>query len=287
MRIATSAARVAALLLVAIFVANTASVPQETAARSYLGFDCNLYPGDDALPVLRKTFAFTGYWLSPPPGEKKSTWMGKRELLRSQGFGFLVLFLGRDSSELEKAKDPEQLGRNDALKAADAAEKEGFGSDAVIFLDIEEGGRLSPAYHAYIHGWLWNLRSTQGRDYQGGFYCSGIPSKEDAHTQITTAEDIFSHLWEKSRAFVIWAYNDACPPSPGCIYKQDAPLPAKSGISDASVWQFVRSPRVKETARHCQGYAKDGYCYAPGDTGHSWFLDVNSATSPDPSSGAK
>src|SRR5712692_5001349 len=64
--------------------------------RSYLGFDRNIYPGDAALPVLRKTFTFTSYWLSPPPGEKTNTWSGKRELLRSQGFGFVVLFRGRE-----------------------------------------------------------------------------------------------------------------------------------------------------------------------------------------------
>jgi hypothetical protein len=41
------------------------SGPSNTA---YLGFDRNVYPGDDALPVLRKTFVFAGYWLGPPPG---------------------------------------------------------------------------------------------------------------------------------------------------------------------------------------------------------------------------
>src|SRR5215469_11164762 len=56
--------------------------------RTFLGFDRNEYPGDDALPVLRKSFAFTGYWLSVPPGAKTNSWQGKRALLQSQGFGF-------------------------------------------------------------------------------------------------------------------------------------------------------------------------------------------------------
>ena len=67
------------------------SVAPETNPRSYLGFDRNIYPGDAAFPILRKTFVFTSYWLSPPPGEKTNTWLGKREFLRSLGFGFLVL----------------------------------------------------------------------------------------------------------------------------------------------------------------------------------------------------
>ena len=46
----------------------------------FLGFDRNIYPGDDALPILRETFAYSGFWLGPPPGEKINTWKGKREL---------------------------------------------------------------------------------------------------------------------------------------------------------------------------------------------------------------
>ncbi len=258
------------------------------ADRSYLGFDRNIYPGDAALPVLRKTFAFTSYWLGPPPGEKTNTWHGKRELLRSQGFGFLVLYRGPESRELDRVKDPRQKGQDDSTAAADAAEQEGFPPMSIIFLDIEEGGRLSPAYHAYIHGWLWNLRSTQGRNYQGGFYCSGMPVKEGKGVTITTADDIFNDLWRRSRALQLWVYNDACPPSPGCSFPENPPAPSTSGIAYAEVWQFAQSPRRKQFTAHCPAkYATDGNCYAPGDTTHSWFLDVNAATSPDPSGGAK
>src|SRR5208282_2528841 len=72
-----------------------------TPPASYLGFDRNIFPGKDALPALRKTFAFSSYWLSPPPGEKTNTWLGQRDALRSQGFGFLLLYRGSESSELK------------------------------------------------------------------------------------------------------------------------------------------------------------------------------------------
>jgi hypothetical protein len=108
----------------------------------YLGFDANLYPGDDALPILRKTFSFTSYWLGAPPGEKRSTWQGKRELLASQGFGFVVLFNGRDSRKVKNSIDARQHGFADAQAAAKLARQEGFAKSTVIFLDIEEGGRL-------------------------------------------------------------------------------------------------------------------------------------------------
>src|ERR1700731_3631298 len=91
----------AAATLLACSVSPQTSVAPETTPRSYLGFDRNIYPGDAALPILRKTFVFTSYWLSPSPGEKTNTWLGKREFLRSLGFGFLVLYRGRESGELK------------------------------------------------------------------------------------------------------------------------------------------------------------------------------------------
>src|SRR5229473_5422398 len=91
----------AALFVIALITAIPAPAPQAAASRSYLGFDRNIYPGDAALPILRKTFAFTSYWLGSPPGEKTNTWKGKRKLLLSHGFGFLVLFRGRDTSEIK------------------------------------------------------------------------------------------------------------------------------------------------------------------------------------------
>ena len=66
--------------------AGTSARPQAEKApqRTYLGFDANDYPGDDALPGLRRTFSFSGYWLNPPPGAKTNSWIGKRaELLNT------------------------------------------------------------------------------------------------------------------------------------------------------------------------------------------------------------
>lgn len=275
-----------ALLLMALVV--SFSLPKESTPKSYLGFDRNEYPGDDAFPVLRKTFAYTSYWLSAPPGEKINTWKDKREFLRSNGFGFLVLYRAPDSAALEHSRDPELAGKADARSAAEAAEREGFPRGTIIFLDIEDGGRLSSQFHSYIHGWSVLLPTERNQGYRVGFYCSSIPVKEDAHTTITTVEDISSHLSRESVPFVIWAYNDACPPSPGCAFPHDPPAPSSSGISKAEVWQFAQSPRRRKLTARCPAkYAPDGNCYAPGDTAHKWFLDVNSATSPDPSSGAK
>jgi hypothetical protein len=251
--------------------------------RSYLGFDRNIYPGDSSLPLLRKTFAFTSYWLSPPPGDKQNTWKGKRELLLSHGFGFLVLYRGPDSGELKNETDAKEKGNKGAGEAAATAKEEGFAVGTIIFLDIEEGGRLPETYHAYLRAWSEGLKQA---GFVAGVYCSGIPVNEEPGVSITTADDIRTHA--PTREMVIWAYNDACPPSPGCAFPENPPAPSTSGISHAAVWQFAQSPRRRKLTAHCPAkYAPDGNCYAPGDSSRAWFLDVNSATSPNPSSGVR
>jgi hypothetical protein len=250
---------------------------------SYLGFDRNIYPGDASLPILRKSFAFTSYWLSPPPGEKLNTWKEKRELLLSHGFGFLVLYRGRDSSELKNEADATEKGTQDSRAAAAAAKEEGFAARTIIFLDIEEGGRLPATYHVYLRAWSEELAHA---GFLAGVYCSGIPVKEERGVTITTAEDIHTHA--SSHELVTWTYNDACPPSPGCAFPENPLAPSASGVSSATVWQFAQSPRRREFTARCPAkYARDGNCYAPGDSAHAWFLDVNTATSADPSGGAK
>src|SRR5712664_4357698 len=95
------------------------AAPESRAlAGAYLGFDLNTYPGDSALPVLRKTFSFAGYWLSPPPGAKRNTWVGKRQLLLSQKFGFLLLYRGPQTSEPKSSSQAGNRGTSDAANAA-------------------------------------------------------------------------------------------------------------------------------------------------------------------------
>lgn len=273
-----------AVAMFSVFAAQGRNLPiPDNAEKSYLGFDRNIYPGDDAVSILRKTFAFSSYWLSPPPGEKTNTWHGKRELLRSQGFGFVVLYRGPDSRELKTAAAAKAKGARDGEDSVASAKAEGFSAGTIIFLDIEEGGRLPGLYHVYLAAWSEAL--VRG-GYRPGAYCSSMPVKEDRNTTITTARDIRDHV--ASHEFAIWAYNDACPPSPGCSFPQNPPGPDRSGISYAAVWQFAQSPRRKEFTSRCAAtYHPDGNCYAPGDIAHKWFLDVNSATSPDPSQGAR
>ena len=256
--------------------------PAQEPPHAYLGYDRNIFPGTDSLPVLRKTFAFSSYWLSPPPGEKTNTWLGRRNVLRSQGFGFLLLYRGPENSEVKTYAAAMEKGTADARNATSVAKSEGFPAQSIIFLDIEEGGRLPETYHIYVRAWSAEL---QRLGFRPGAYCSGIPVKEGPSVTITTADDI------RTRApgldIVFFIFNDVCPPSPGCNFPQNPPSPATGGIPSAALWQFAQSPRRMERTVHCApGYHTDGNCYAPGDNAHSWFLDVDTATSPDPSKAA-
>jgi hypothetical protein len=271
----------AALILFSCRSSKQPNSRDQQTPSGHLGFDLNIFPGKDALPILRKTFAFSGYWLSPPPGEKTNTWLGQRELLRTQRFGFLLLYVGPESRKLNDEAAATEKGTLDARTAASAAKNEGFPAQAIIFLDIEEGGRLPAPYHSYLRAWTAELLRS---GYRAGAYCSGMPVKEGPSVTITTADDIHAHM--PSQDFAFFIYNDACPPSPGCTFPQNPPPPSTGGIPYAALWQFAESPRRKEFTVHCPpGYHTDGNCYAPGDAARSWFLDVDSASSPDPSNG--
>lgn len=258
------------------------------AAQAYLGFDLNDYPGDQALSALRQHFSFAGYWLNTPPGEQaaaqQNSWQGKRDLFLRNGFGFLVLFNGRLDDEITKLQRsgtaPSVLGTRDAAAAVVAAQRERFPRNTIIFLDQEEGGRLLPEQAEYLLAWT---EAVARSSYRPGVYTSGQPVSEGHGHTITTAQDIRDHVAaEHLHAITLWVAQDACPPSNGCVL-EPPPLTA-SGTPDAAVWQYAQSPRRKSyTAACARTYARNGNCQIPG--GADLPIDLNTATSPDPSHG--
>jgi len=253
-----------------------------TSAPAYFGFDRNSYPGDQNLKVLRQTFSYTGFWLNHPPSAKMNTWSGKRRTLQSAGFGFLVLFNGRLFKELKSVAYASKLGKSDARAAVTAARREGFPTKTMIFLDQEQGGRMLPEQKAYIYSWVDGVASG---GFGAGIYCSGISADKEGGENIVTAEDIREHAGARKIAY--WVTNDACPPSPGCGFPKKAPSPADSGIPFADVWQFAQSPKRPEVAVRCPAnYNPDGNCYPPEiSVAQHLHIDVNTATTPDPSHG--
>jgi hypothetical protein len=265
----------------------SAAVGNDTASASggpFVGFDRNDYPGDDTMSSMRKVFSFTGYWLTNPPGENANTWVGKRELLRSQGWGFLVLANGRLDAEILKAKKrgttPEALGRSDAANAIAAAKHEGFPAQTVVFLDQEEGGRLLDEQAAYLLAWT---EAVAASNYRPGVYASGQRVQDDPGVWIDTIEDIRTRV-KKGGLHEVAIFNalDQCPPSPGCTVHAK-PLSAAPDLN-LTAWQYSQSPRRPEITQSCGStYAADGNCYAPGFP--QVFLDMDAADSADPSHG--
>lgn len=265
--------------------------PQSTAASSPIsatgqsvGFDRNDYPGDDTMAALRKDFAFTGYWLTTPPGDDTNTWTGKRELLKQQGWGFLVLANGRLEAEILKARkagtSPADLAHKDAATAIAAAKSEQFPAHTIVFLDQEEGGRLTDVQAAYLLAWT---EAVAASEFRPGVYASGQRVQDDPGVWIDTVQDIRDRIKKGGlHEVAIFDAQDECSPAPGCTL-QAKPL-SEAGEPDLVAWQYSQSPRRPSITKSCaKTYATDGNCYAPGFP--KVFLDMNVANSPDPSHG--
>ena len=259
-----------------------ASGEKAPKAKTYYGFDLNNYPGDDVIASLRKEFAYAGFWLNAPPGAASNQWAGKRGVLENAGFGFLVLFNGRLDAELRKAADAAKVGKADATTALEAARREGFPAGTVIFLDIEEGGRMLPEQKAYIYAWADGINAG---GFRAGVYCSGITASEGHGVTVVTANDLRDYA--EGRAIIYWVANDGCPPSPGCKLTNGIITPAQSGVEFADIWQFAQSPQRLEMTKRCKAtYATDRNCYVPRqDQAGTVALDLNTSTEEDPSHG--
>jgi hypothetical protein len=254
------------------------------ASNQSVGFDSNTYPGDATMAAMRKTFAFTGYWLTVPPGAMLNQWKGKREVLKQQGWGFLALANGRLEAQIIKAQKagtkPEDLARKDAAAAIASAKAEGFPEHTILFLDQEEGGRLTGPQAAYLLAWTEAV-ATSG--FRPGVYASGTRVQDDPGVFINTVQDIRDRVAKGHlHTVAIFDAQDECPPAPGCTVTPK-PLSA-TGLPDLVAWQYSQSPRRPEITKSCAAtYSADNKCYAPGFP--KVFLDMDVAASADPSGG--
>jgi hypothetical protein len=273
-------------------IANAAIDPPASTSENgiYRGLDRNDYPGDAAMASLHSTFAFTGFWITPPPGETSNSWTHHRATLAQQGWGFLVLANGRLDAEILKSQkhgiSPAQLAQKDAATAIASARAEGFPDHTILFLDQEEGGALLPEQAAYLLFWSEAIAAS---GFHAGVYASGQPVPNGPGKTITTIQDVRARVTKNHlHPIAFFAYQDSCPPAPGCSLHAK-PL-AASGTNPLDpggpliAWQYAQSPRRPENTKACAAtYAADGNCYAP--SAPTLFLDLNSAATPDPSHG--
>jgi hypothetical protein len=282
-------------LLTAVSAAAATPAPATPENGIYLGLDRNDYPGDAAMAGLRSNFAFTGYWVTPPPGETANSWTHHRATLLQQGWGFLVLANGRLDAEILKSQkhgiSPAQLAQKDAATAVAAARAEGFPEHTILFLDQEEGGVLLPEQAAYLLFWT---EAVAASGFHAGVYASGQPVPAGppiagkAQT-ITTIQDVRARITKNHlHPIAFFAYQDACPPAPGCTLHPKPLSASGTTLLDPGgplvVWQYAQSPRRPDITQSCAAtYAADGNCNAPGFP--SLFIDLDSANSEDPSHG--
>jgi Domain of unknown function (DUF1906) len=242
-------------------------------AQNHIGFDRNDYPGDAQLSTLHASFAFTAYWLNAPPGETSTSWSGRRSVIERSGLGFLLLWNGKLEAQIDTAGDATALGTKEGAAAAAAAAKEGFHKGAILFLDQEQGGRLTKPQSDFLFAWV---DAVIRAGYGAGVYCSGMPVQEQGGMTIRTDDDVRAHAGDRKIHFFL--YNDQCPPSPGCVVHPAIDL---SAVGHADVWQYAQSPRRSQyTAACAKTYAADGNCYVPGTT---LPVDYNVSASADPS----
>lgn len=159
------------LCLLATFLLGACAAPTSSPAPRqpvYAGFDTSIYPGDEIARRWQSgsPYRWIGYYL-PAPCHRETSWVGKRQVLTGMGWGIAILYVGHQAFEGTAAPDgtaggpvlcsrtllTEEQGRRDARDAATQAQREGFASGSVIFLDIESMRVIPDSMRAYYGAW--------------------------------------------------------------------------------------------------------------------------------------
>ena len=152
-------------------------------AGTHLGFDTNVYPGDDAMNAWKRsgTYEWVGYYL-PAPCHKDDSWSGRRQHLIDNGWGLAVIYVGqqtwgktpragsrssRSATCAANLVNAEQ-GILDADDAIAQTAAEGFPSGTAIFLDIEHMNTVPSAMREYYSAWTQRVLD-DGR-YRPAYY---------------------------------------------------------------------------------------------------------------------
>lgn len=227
----------------------------------YLGFDRLSYPGDDVMQSLRQLdlLSFVGAYLAPAPNRPNSGWMDRLSDLADAGWGIAPIYVGQQvtgaSHNLSK-----QQGVLDAVNAVDLAANADLAAGVVIYLDIEEGGKLTDDFLDYIDAWVSGVASN---GCTPGVYCS--------HSK--TADQINDHVGPV-RTWVYGAQNAGSVTVD--LEGEAARDPGTSHFGNAVMWQYLVSlgGRRVDLAWHD----------ADGTRQKLIEVDVDSAVIADPSS---
>jgi hypothetical protein len=222
-----------------------APLADEAKAGKNLGFDTHTYPGEKTMRAWKNApgapYSWVGYYL-PSPCHKDPSWVGKRELLTSMGWGLAVVYVGqqtwgRQPKPLSSAKVAALMkngtvcnanllgvdrGAADGADAIAISTREGFAPGSIIFLDIERMEVMPEVMRQYYRAWAKALL-TDGR-YLPGVYVH-------AHNAQTVHDDLMlefadSHTTGEPRMWIASGRGF-----------DEGKAPQDVGFAFAGVWQ--------------------------------------------------
>ena len=183
---------------------------------SFYGMDLGTYPGDDVMQTWwnDSPFYYTGFYLGPAPDHPDASYMDKRQVLVSQGWGLLPVYVGRQAANRYLSA---QAGAGDADDAAGLAASAGFPRNTAVFLDIETSHPLTARYLSYVRAWVNEI---QNQGYTAGIYCNTCNASQINNALAGNVE--------------FWVAHYTGYDLPSC-----STSPADSGVSFAGAWQFT------------------------------------------------
>lgn len=241
-RIRTLYATFALTLLAAACAPGQPGVPGgPLPARGVPGFDTRDYPGET---TMRRWFdaspyRWVGYYL-PAPCYTGTTWAGRRDVLRQQGWGFAVLYVGEQDWQAMQAAPGDTVpiavegarcttlnltaenAARHAVEAETAARSDAFPQNTIIFLDVERVERVRPPLAEYVRTWARTM--LERGHFVPGLYAHDLNASE--LYAILAEEFVRAGRAERPR---LWVAR-----SGGFDIVR---APQESGYLTASVWQ--------------------------------------------------
>jgi Domain of unknown function (DUF1906) len=132
------------------------------------GFDCEHYPGDKTIGLLRQLgqFRIACLYLAHYPNSEDTSWISKRSYLAANGWGFIPTYAGL---QLKNPKLAAGSGQQHGTEAATLMKRAGFTEGSVVYLDLESGDTPAGAFLTYVTSWI---SSVQANGFTPGLYCS-------------------------------------------------------------------------------------------------------------------
>jgi len=203
---------------------------------AFPGFDTASYPGDEVMDKwFGNPYVFTGYYLEAPCHNANSfkPWQGHMADLKQIGWGFVVVYVGRQATGCGSSMLSRAQGLSDAVDAIGKAQIDSMPNSTTLFLDIEVMPSVSPAMIDYMQGWIAGI-------LHDGKYAPGIyAAYKNATTLFDAAQQEFASQGLPNGAPAFWIVREPG----GSVFDVNTSSPqdlanfSTTPISFANVWQ--------------------------------------------------